>query len=230
MSALIATIIMCVFGYCLSSCELIPAAIPDDWPVSEPIEDTCINPVEITEPAFVTGVHTIGVPLQTDMQIIIGPNHVWIYPENQNQIAHLVDSLWELYRPEYDYHTIVRADDFRKMVTFIDGTSDGPQFYLKAQVRYNGVKSFWAFNSQAFQFLGTLTVEEYAEAVSKYPSVNNFSFRGCGFDTLDYVKLSLKILGECKEGRWFADFKKIPIPDSIPPKFVAAGWERVLTD
>ena len=232
----------------LIGCEL-PTVFgpPADWhydppqPVEEPIDtipvdtiptDTivpCTFPEEIQDPQFCIAYHEITDMVQTDRVIIIGNNSVVVDGNNINQMGQIIDSLWELYRPEYSYQTIVSSADTRLLFTIIKGTNDRQQFYLHAQIRYNGYKHFFGFDTKAFMFGGAATVEQYDAMITEYPSVYRFNFRNTNYSQSDYIKLSLKILGECKSGDW-ADFRfnPIPIPDSIPAKFDASNWNTVL--
>ena len=233
----------------LIGCEL-PTVFgpPVDWhydppqPVEEPIDtipvdtivpiDTtpiCTFPEPVNDPPFVIAYHEITDILQTNRVIIIGTNSDTISVFEEFMMPYIIDSLWDLYKPEYSYKTIVSQTDSRLLFTIIKGTNDRQQFYLHAQIRYNGYKHFFGFDTKAFMFGGAATVEQYADLIDQYPSVYRFNFRGTDYSQSDYIKLSLKILGECKSGDW-ADFRfnHIPIPDSIPAKFDASNWNTVL--
>ena len=214
---------------------------PADWhydppqPVEEPVDtipvDTivpCTFPEPIQEPQFCIAYHEITDILQTDRVVIVG-NHSFVWAQDLPNVPQMIDSLWELYRPEYSYKTYISANDSRLLITIIKGTNDRQQFYLHAQIRYNGYKHFFGFDTKAFMFGGAATVEQYDAMITEYPSVYRFNFRNTNYSQSDYIKLSLKILGECKSGDW-ADFRfnPIPIPDSIPAKFDASNWNTVL--
>lgn len=208
----------------------------DTIPVDTIVVDTipadtmpiCTFPEPVNDPPFVIAYHEITDALQTDRVVIIG-NNSFIWAQDLQNVPQMIDSLWELYRPEYSYKTIVSANDSRLLFTIIKGTNDRQQFYLKAQIRYNGYKHFFGFDTKAFMFGGAATASEYAALIEEYPSVYRFNFRGTDYTQDDYIKLSLKILGFCKSGDW-ADFRfnPIPIPDSIPAKFDASNWTTVL--
>ena len=226
----------------LIGCEL-PTVFgpPADWhydppqPVEEPVDtipvDTivpCTFPEPIQEPQFCIAYHEITDILQTDRVVIVG-NHSFVWAQDLPNVPQMIDSLWELYRPEYSYKTYISANDSRLLITIIKGTNDRQQFYLHAQIRYNGYKHFFGFDTKSIFPFGAITVQEFNELIEQYPSVYRFNFRNTNYSQSDYIKLSLKILGECKSGDW-ADFRfnPIPIPDSIPAKFDASNWNTVL--
>ena len=237
----------------IASCELIPAIAPDDWAWNPPAQDsididttqidtigtdtivapppdTCTELIEITDPPFVYAYMEITDDVQTERTLIIG-NYSYVIPEDDTTpLSVVIDSLWELYRPEYSYQTIVDQNDSRKIMTFIKGTNNRQQFYLKAQIRFNGYKQYFGFSTQEIIFATPLTADQYAQKIDEYPSVARFGFYGTNYDSLEYIKLSLLVLGHCKHGRELADFRFNPYPmtDSIINAFEQAGWEQVL--
>lgn len=232
-----------LLALCMTSCWLPPMLMPadidtpvpidqDTLPVVDtiPIVDTCINPVMITDPPFVTGYMEITDQVQTDVQLIVGTHSIWITGYTAIQIETTLDSMLELWKPQYEYTVYVNDQDTRLMAIIIDGTNDRVQFYLGAQLRYNGLKHYLGWNTQAFTFSGALTQDEYAAVVDKYPSVDIVNWRLTQYDSTFYISSAYKILGECKEGRWYANFSFNPYPilDTIPILFQAAGWESVL--
>lgn len=220
------------------ACDLIPAIAPPDWPeppqdtITLPIDtlptDTCTDPQEIEQPAFVTAYMDITDILQTDRQIIIGNGSAWIYNDNIDHMGQIIDSLWEAYRPEYSYKTHVKPSDSRRLFTIIEGTNDREQFYLKAQIRFNGYKQYFGFGTQHFVFFDCLTAEQASEIIAMYPSVNYFNWYGTEFDSVTVDKLSRQILGYCKKGRWKADFRFSPVSDTLVQDFINADWDNVL--
>lgn len=249
MACLIAAMALAAIAL-IASCELIPAIAPDDWAyhppttptdttdtdtipvdtITVPLDTPCTNPVLITDPPFVQAYMDITDDVQTERTIIIG-NYSYVVPEDDpTPLAVVIDSLWELYRPEYSYETIVSENDNRKIVTFIKGTNDRQQFYLKAQIRFNGYKQYFGFATQEIIYATPLTADQYAQKIEEYPSVARFGFYGTEYDSLQYIKLALQVLGECKQGRELADFRFNPYPmtDSIINAFEQAGWDQVL--
>ncbi len=228
---------------CLASCWLPPMLMPADIDTPEPIDldtvpvvdtlpiiDTCVFPELVLEPAFVTGYMWITDDLQTDRQIIIGTHSAWIYSDNQDQIGHIIDSLLTLWKPQYEYTVYVNDDDSRKIAIIVDGTNDREQFYLGAQIRYNGYKQYFGWVTQGYVFAGALTLDEYAAVIDQYPSVDVFNYMGTDYDSTDYIKLSYQILGVCKHGRWYANFRLGPYEmiDTVVTQFDAVFWQTVL--
>ena len=229
----------------LASCNWpIPFDAPDDFAYHPPVDsivepqdtiptdtipvDTCTFPEPVQEPQFCIAYHEITDELLTDRTIIIG-NNSFVWAQDLPNVAQMIDSLWELYKPEYSYQTYISANDSRRMITMIKGTNDRQQFYLHAQIRYNGLKHYYGFDTKAIFPFDAITVGEFAQLIDEYPSVYRFNFIRTEYAQEDYIKLSLKILGECKSGDW-ADFRfnPIPIPDSIPAMFTASNWNTVL--
>ena len=230
------------------SCEPIEAILPNDWPIHVIDNDTipqdsvvidtlptdtivpCTDPIEYTDPAFVTAYWFTDDNITTDRQIIIGNHSQTVYSDNLDQQSQIIDSLFALAWPNYNYKTYVGADN-KRLFTIIDGTNDRQQFYLKAQIRINGYKQYFGFATQAFTFCGAADPVVYNELASLYPSVNQWDFYGTDWTEDEYIKTALKVIGECKEGRWRAHFGLQPnytFPDSIIQKAIDAGWEKVL--
>lgn len=216
---------------------------PPGEPVEEPVDtmpadtipvdtipvDTCTFPEEVQEPQFCLAYHEITDIVQTDRLIIIGDNAVLIDDSNIDLMGEFIDNLWELYKPQYSYQTFVAPDDPRRMITFIKGTNDRQQFYLHAQIRYNGWKHYYGFDTKAIFPFGAISADQFVDLVDQYPSVYRFNFIRTDYGQTDDVKVSLKVLGHCKSGDW-ADFRFCvqPIPDSIPQMFTASHWNTVL--
>jgi hypothetical protein len=190
--------------------------------------DTCTFPEEIQEPQFCIAYHEITDDLQTDRVVIIG-NNSFVWAQDLPNVEHMIDSLWELYKPQYSYQTFISDNDSRRLITIIKGTNDRQQFYLHAQIRYNGLKHYFGFDTKTIFPFDAITVDEFSQLIDEYPSVYRFNFIRTEYSQEDYIKLSLKILGYCKSGDW-ADFRfnPIPIPDSIPAMFIASHWNTVL--
>ena len=218
---------------------LMPADIDAPQPIDQdtvpvvdtlPVIDTCISLIEITDPPFVTGYMEITDVVQTDVQLIVGTHSVWITGYTALQIETTMDSLLELWKPQYTYHVYVNDQDTRLMAIIVDSTNNRQQFYLGAQLRYNGLKHYLGWNTQAFTFSGALTQDEYAAAIDKYPSMDIVNWRNTQYDSTFYISSAYKVLGVCKAGRWYANFSMNPYPiiDTIPVLFAASGWESVL--
>jgi len=240
--------IIALFALTFIGCDPTVFGPPADWhydppqPIEEPIDtipvdtivsiDTmpiCTFPEPVQEPQFCIAYHEITDDLFTDRTIIIGNHSAIIAQDDVQHMGQIIDSLWELYKPEYSYQTFVSVDDSRRTITIIKGTNDRQQFYLHAQIRYNGYKHFYGFDTKAIFPFNAITADQYAQLIDEFPSVYRFNFIRTEYMQDDYIKLSLKILGFCKSGDW-ADFRfnPIPIPDSIPAKFDASNWTTVL--
>jgi hypothetical protein len=251
-ATLIAVMALAAIGL-IASCDLIPAIAPDDFApwhgthqdsiATDPIDtigndtiptdtliiDTCTELIEYTEPAFVVAWMDITDDLFTDRTVIIG-NHSFIWAQDLPNVAGLIDSLWELYRPEYSYQTIISDNDSRKLMTIIKGTNDRQQFYLKAQIRYNGFKHYFGFATQEIIFAAPLTAEQYIDLIDQYPSIARWGFYGTDYSDQDYIKVCEKILDDCRAGRELADLRHqtFEIPDTIINKLEDAGWNTIL--
>lgn len=196
-----------------------------------PVDTTpiCTFPEEIQEPQFCQAYHEITDLVQTDRVIIIGNHSAVITSSNTDELGTVIDSLFELYKPQYTYKTYVNPDDPRTLITMITGTNDRQQFYLNAQIRYNGWKHFFGFDTKSLFPFGVLTPEQHLALIEEFPSIYRFNFIRTQYSEATYPKLSLAILGDCKKGDW-ADFRfnPFPIPDSIPIMFEDAHWNTVL--
>lgn len=241
------TLIILIILATLTSCDL-PTMFgpPADWhydpqPVEEPVDtipvdtipvDTtpiCTFPEEIQEPQFCQAYHEITDIVQTDRVIMIGNYSAVVNNTNIDSMGAIIDSLWELYKPEYSYKTYVDPNDPRRLITFIKGTNDRQQFYLKAQIRYNGYKHFFGFDTKSIFPFGVLTVDQFMALLDEFPSTYRFNMIYTNYTQEDNIKVALKVLGFCKSGDW-ADFRfnQIPIPDSIPQMFTDSHWNTVL--
>lgn len=194
------------------------SCLPIDWvePIpppfgSEPLEsDTCV-PVEVLEPKFITGYveSELLEPVLWHVGALVGDS---------------LEALLEQLNPDLSYQVF---KDSLAVAVIAKGTNDKVWITNKVWARTTtGAKAYMVFNIQGFYFGGALDFDEYQQAIADYPSVASFNFRSCGFTQEQYDKLSLDIL-ECKLGRNRADFRFNEITDTIPPLFIAAGWDNV---
>lgn len=225
----------------ISSCELIPAIAPDDWvyhppkpdtvqadtiPVDTiPIDtvdppdsitvDTCIDPIEIVDPAFVTLYVEFDI-LETDI----------LWQGGQVESNNLADVIEAVTPNPYTIYNIGKS-----WAVIIDSTNDNQSLYLKVFAKSNGAKVYMGSIMQGFIFAGALTAPEYLAAAIKYQSVDRFNYRNCPYSEADLIAISEVILGWCKLGRTWSDFRWWnggTVPDSIPLAFNDAGWNTVL--
>ena len=194
-----------------------PATVNDTTETDSTVVDTiipCDNPELILSPAFVT---------------------LWL------EFDTVLDSIrWQGGGVEsYDLAEVLAAvtslpttiyNEGKKWAVIVEGTNNATQFNLKVFAKEFNRKVYMTPDIQGFVFGGALTFDEFRDVAIKYPSVKIFNFRGTAYDSLQYIELAEIILGTCKQGRDWADFRFNPfeIDTSIVSKFEAAGWDTVL--
>ena len=194
-----------------------PATVNDTTETDSTVVDTiipCDNPELILSPAFVT---------------------LWL------EFDTVLDSIrWQGGGVEsYDLNDVLQAltslpttiyNEGKKWAVIVEGTNNATQFNLKIFAKEFNRKVYMTPDIQGFVFGGALTFDEFRDVAIKYPSVKIFNFRATAYDSLQYIELAQIILGTCKQGRDWADFRFNPfeIDTSIVAKFEAAGWETVL--
>ena len=186
----------------------------DTLPIDTVVIDTCIDPIEITDPVFVT------LYLEFD---ILEPVILW--QGGQVESNDLADVVAAITSQNFTIYNLGKS-----WAVIIDGTNDNQSFYLKIFARSNGAKVYMGAIKQGFIFAGALTFDQFKEVAIKYPSVDRFNFRNTQYDSLQYIELANIILGDCKSGRTWADFRFNPfdMDTAIVAKFEAVGWETVL--
>ncbi len=197
-----------------------------------PPQDTtpvCINPMQITDPAFVTGYLEITDDLFTDITLHIGPYTYEIPQDETDQIDTKLDSLFKLWHPEYKYQGAESEDDYRLMSIAVKGTNDVSIFNNHTYVTYNGLRHWFGWISQGFVFVGSVSAQQYEERAIEYPSERYFFFQGTDWDSLTYGKIDSILLGFCKEGRDWADFRWGIHSPAMVQAFKDAGWNKVLS-
>ncbi len=215
------------------SCNFIPAIAPDDFVYHPPQpiqQDTCVTPVEFTEPKFVTGYFVYDEPLFTDRLFIVGDQEAWIYPDNVDDLQDTLLAMLQAWKPQFQYQVFVNPSDSRQITLIAKGTNDRYEFMPYIKIKFNGLTAGFGWHTQGFTFLKAVNAEQYGTLVSEFPSVDYFTFIGSDYDSTDYVSISYRILGDCKLGRHTADFRYMPyeMPDTLINLFIEAGWENVL--
>ena len=186
----------------------------DTLPIDTVVIDTCIDPIEITDPAFVT------LYIEFD---VFDPFLIWQGAQvESNQLADVVQAVTS--------NPFTIYNQGKSWAVIIDNTNDNQSFYLKIFARSNGAKVYMGAIKQGFIFAGALTFDQFKEVAIKYPSVDRFNFRATQYDSLQYIELANIILGECKAGRTWADFRfnQFEIPDSIVVMYENVNWTHVL--
>jgi len=219
----------------LSSCNLgFPIVEIDPPPDPDPIIlDPCF-PEQITSPAFVTGYMEITDPLTTDIKIFIGPHSAVADHTDQDDLWKKLDSLFELYLPQYHYLPAISPEDIRRFSVHVDGTNDKTKFHLKTYIQYNGYRHYFGWSTQGFMYPGSLSPDAYVKQALNYPSVRLFNYWNTegepGWDSITYATIDSIILGDtCKAGREWADFRMgIHSPEMVQ-RFVDQGWNTVLS-
>ena len=219
----------------LIACKLVPTdyiiSELDPPPPPEPVEsDTCITPIEYTSPAFVNGYMEITDVLQTDMTLIVGNQSVTVSQAEWPQVDSILKSMFETVYPQYSFHVYTADYDIRRMTVIVDSTNNRQQFYLKAQIQYNGVKHYWGWTTQTYFFFDALTFDEHVAVATAYKSVNKFSFIRTTMDSSQCDYVARRIRDVCKEGREWADFTHGgPWDPALVQSFDSTGWEQVST-
>jgi hypothetical protein len=179
------------------------------------IDTPCTDPQEVVTPQFVT------LYIEFD---IFEPVILWQGGQvESNNLADVVAAVTD--KPFTIYN------EGRSWSVMIDSTNDNQYFYLKIFARSNGAKIYMGSIMQGFIFAGALTAPEFLAVAIKYQSVDRFNFRNCLYPEADLIAISYAILGECKLGRTWSDFRwwnPGTVPDSIPLAFNDADWNTVL--
>lgn len=228
----LAFVVVCIIGMQFQSCTNEPEAISylDHYnTLQQPAGDTCETPELILDPAFVTGYIEITEDLQTPLVLTIGPNSYTIANDETDKIDTKLDSLYKLWHPEYKYHSVESANDFRIVSTIVDNTNDKSIFHLKTYTEYNGLRHYFGWSVQGFIFAGSREVSQFKQDAINYPSVRSFNYRNTDWDSLQYAKCDSIILGFCKLGRDWADFRWGIHSHEMIQAFIDAGWGTVLS-
>ena len=193
----------------------VDSIVIDTLPIDTAVIDTpCIDPIEITDPAFVT------LYIEFD---VFDPFLIWQGAQvESNQLADVVQAVTS------NPYTIYNLG--KSWAVIIDNTNDNQAFYLKIFARSNGAKVYMGAIKQGFIFAGALTFDQFKVVAIKYPSVDRFNFRATQYDSLQYIELANIILGDCKAGRTWADFRFNPfqMDPAIITEYQNAEWETVL--
>lgn len=193
----------------------VDSIVIDTLPIDTAVIDTpCIDPIEITDPAFVT------LYIEFD---VFDPFLIWQGGQvESNQLSDVLQAVTS--QPFTIYNS------GKSWAVIIDNTNDNQSFYLKIFARSNGAKVYMGAIKQGFIFAGALPFDQFKEVAIKYPSVDRFNFRATQYDSLQYIELANIILGDCKAGRTWADFRfnQFQMDPAIITEYQNAGWETVL--
>ncbi len=204
-----------------SSCNIIPDLTLLDWPIDESEividtipEDTCTNPIEYTQPDFITG-----------FIIFDDPQDSVLWKGGNVQSYDLEDVLASVF-PGMTYRIYRNAIAW---MVIVEGTSDHHAAQLSVQCRVNGAKWYMGWSDQSILPVGVVTADEFSELIDLYPSINRFNFMGTSYDSIQYIDLAWKMI-DCRLGRAWADFRHIPydVPPEIIQAYEDAGWEKIL--
>lgn len=199
-------------------------------PPPPPPQAICLEDTLYTEPPFVTLDLEITDASTGDRVFCAGNYCDTIHVGEFDTQDQIVDAVMEKFHPEFHYRVFVKEDDTRRMAIIVDGTNNQNLFKSRVRIKYNGLTHFLGWCIQGFIFSGALEYPEYEKMAVNYPSVALFNHRLTAYDSLDYIRLDSIILGHCKEGRDWADFRFTPFetPDSILQAYEDAGWNKVL--
>ena len=194
-----------------------PATVNDTTETDSTVVDTiipCDNPELILSPAFVT----LWLEFDTVLDSIRWQGG-GVESYDLNDVLVAVTSL-----PTTIYN------EGKKWAVIVEGTNNATQFNLKIFAKEFNRKVYMTPDIQGFVFGGALTFDEFRDVAIKYPSVKIFNFRGTAYDSLQYIELAKIILGTCKQGRDWADFRfnQYQMDTAIITKFINAGWATVL--
>jgi hypothetical protein len=114
------------------------------------------------------------------------------------------------------------------IAAIIRGTNDISRVDGKIWTRSASMtKQYFGASSQGFIFYGALTPDEYLNVAQEYQSVRIFNFLNTNYSFDEYETIAQTILGNCKHGRYWANFKHATITDSTFCQFIAHDWEIV---
>jgi len=203
----------CTFDHPLLDWEIDPDPI-DTVQVDTLVVDTCFDPILITDPKFVTLYIEFDI---LEDSILWEGGHVQSY-----DLGDVIEAVTP--HPYTIYHKN------KSWVVIIENTIDNQSFYVKVFARSNGAKVYFGAIKQGFIFAGALSFEQFRDIAINYPSVDRFNFRNTQYDSIQYIELAEIILGDCKAGRTWADFRfnPYPIDTAIINQYEAAGWNNVL--
>ena len=225
--------LIALFALAFIGCEL-PTGFgpPADWhydppnPVEEPIDtipvdtiptDTiipCTELIEQTTPAFMTLYAIFDDPIDS---VLWRGGGIESY-----NIGDVIEAITPL--PYQVYKTPTA------WAVIIDGATNQNAWQLKVYTLSVGYKLYMGATDQGFIFGGALSADQYQTVAEQFPSVKYFNFLNTNYDSIQYATIATTILGECKKGRKWADFRfnAIPIDTSIVNDFIAAKWDTVL--
>lgn len=216
-------VLLASFAGCLQSCQFLPVAISDDWVYNAPPDDIPIDTLPLV------------VDTCTDYTLITQPDFVTLYILFDNAQS---DILWQGGQVESnnlaDVVAAVTSSPFRidthsiGASVIIEGETNHQAYALKIFAKADGAK--WYFGS-GYQHLicPGMEYDDWIATLTAYQSVRICSWWGLSHTYDQCVHGARTLLGDCKEGRDYADFFFMghDLPETLLDSFELAGWDRI---
>jgi len=210
---------------------------PPDWHYDQPPvqqdtllapPDTCADYTPVDHPAFVQGYIEIDYTISTYRVLYAGPHRDTLWPGEDLLITVRMDSMLELWHPEYDYD-VTTSPDGRVTSIVVEGTDDREWLFLQVYVRDSGWRIFMTFNHRSFFLGAAATYDILMDYAHRFPSVDKYNLRGAGMDSLQEIDVMLAILDSCKLGGTYVDwrFNNYPPTDSMHQAYKDADWDEI---
>lgn len=223
-------ILAAILAAMFSSCMLPEMAmIPEDFAPWHKQDTTASGIVQDTMPCD-SGIITIPLfvtlSMELDAALPASPKytHSWLQdtfatvPELLIALGFHQDSIESYIKDSVAFYVIRGTNDNSKINGRIFVRDEHQQKYaLTASVQY-------------LVTVGACTFEEHLDLAVRLQSVNGFNFRRCNYTQAQIEEIAKTILGECKHGRYWADFRfnLFPISDELYCLFIERGWIKVL--
>ncbi len=200
------------------------------------LPDTCVSYSPIDTPAFVQGWIQLDNPINVQGWVLnVGgandpaPFQETVLPGEEALLPERLEALFGSYLPQYPAEAFARADA-RRISLILRGTDNNTALQLKAWIRADGAKWFFAFGRRTFYHGGAIDLPTWLDLAKKYPSVVGWNLRDAGFDSLGENSAMIAIVDTCKlcEGcRSDFRFNNFPPSDSIEGAFDDAHWSSL---
>lgn len=211
----------------IPACWIFPEmAIPLDPPTENIVIDTCEQDTFATVPKFVNLYADYGIhPASLTHVYAGGDTLVWIPGEQgfSDSMEVFLKNIW----PQYDFKCYGAHPE--QMGLIIIGSDDSK--YFARNIKFKTSFAYGTFGDIPYGMflMGQATFEEFDTLSKDLQSVKWINFRG-DYDSLQLTTLARNVLGKCKLGGKWVDFRfnNFPIDSALVDSFHLAQWEKVL--
>lgn len=215
----------------LSACWVLPEEVfaPPDFTPGNPaaVVDTCEAYDPVTTPKFSNLYSGTSPHPQSPTTFYLGQSDTlyWLPGE---PLAETLDSALTAIWPAYDFRCF--GDDPEYMHIVVIGSDDAT--FWQRNIRFESQFVFrGGYGAMPYGLFlgGTATAEEFAALADTLQSVQWFNIKG-DYDSLQITTIARALLGDCKQGGEWADFRfnNAPISQALIDSFHLAQWELVL--